>query len=102
MPEIKVSVSEETLEFIHEEFPDGLSDPERLRTAVNIIRFVRNNNIEGLQRFLREEGLDDLDIEEVAIEGVKRAILESDEFDLEDIASLLQSGPEDDAKNYDS
>lgn len=91
MPDIKVSVSDETLEFLQEEFPDGLSDPERVRTAVNVIRFIRNNNIEGLKQYLSQEGLGDLDMEEMMIEGMKRALLESDDFDLSDLSTLTDT-----------
>lgn len=88
--EVKVSVSDETLTFLRENLPEGLSDSGRIRIAIANLRFSMEGDAANFEDFLREQGLaDDLDPEEIYIEGIKRAILESDDVDLTELTGLL-------------
>ncbi len=92
--ELKVTVEEETVEFLREYFPDGISDADRARIAFGVLRHSIEREGESLEAFLREEGLakdTDFDLSEIYIEAVKRALLDSDEIDLSDLAGTLQS-----------
>ena len=112
MPEVKLTVEQETLDFLTEMFPDGISDADKIRIAVGILRYTAEEDRDGLKDYLREQGVEDLDFEEMYVrgvaeffddsdlsdvdmqdafaEGVKRAILESGDISLSDSAGLVE------------
>jgi len=96
--ELKVTITDETLKFLREYFPEGISDADRARIAFAILRHTVESEGESLETFLRQQGLvEDLDfeIDELYIKGVKRALLESDEVDLTDLGSLTSDAESD-------
>jgi len=98
--ELKVTVTDETLNFLREYFPEGISDADRARIAFSILRHTVESEGESLETFLRQQGLvEDLDFEigELYIKGVKRALLESDEVDLTDLGGLMSDAEPDDS-----
>ncbi|MFC4553527.1 MULTISPECIES: hypothetical protein [Halorussus] len=95
MPEIKASIDEETLQELRERYPDAMSDAERFRIILSVNRdYERILRSSAKEAFL-EGGISDLEDEDVlesAIkDAVKELILESDQFDFEDLARLTQS-----------
>ena len=96
MPELKVTVSEETITFLREHFPEGISDADRARVAFGVLRYVIESDATDLRAFLREEGLHEIDVEDLYVEALKRALLESDGVDLSDLAALAQPATETD------
>lgn len=96
--ELKVTVGDETLAFLRENFPEGLSDAGKARMAIGIIRFVMDDEIGDLAEFLRAEGLadvEDVDVTEIYVEALKRAILESDDVGLADLSGLAHDDADD-------
>jgi len=116
MPELKVTLSEDTLAFLNQYFPDGLKETERARIAIGVLRYLTEEDREALKEYLHEEGIEDLhfeelyargvadflheaeveqlDMEAAFAEGVKRAILESEDFSLSDLAGLIDGDSE--------
>jgi len=103
MPELKTTASEDQIEFLRENF-SGINDSDRLRSMIVLVEHLLGEKEQiaqaELEDLLTDDALSKIDWQEAAAEGLKRAILESDEFDLTTLAALIQSesDTEDDAK----
>ncbi len=104
MPELKTTASEDQIEFLRENF-SGINDSDRLRSMIVLVEHLLGEKEQiaqaELEDLLTDDALSKIDWQEAAAEGLKRAILESDEFDLTTLAALIrsESDTEDDAKN---